>query len=149
MVKGFGICGFMPGTHFQSSNSAFHRCTWASTITRLDGAAIPFCEASATPAASAEVPNCRRDIMPITLPKRTTEPSLDQTVFVPGDGCQAVRTERKNNRGQLSGYPPGLLRGDLGQMCESVIEGYLIVRLILQLTSEIGGVGAHVEVSMS
>jgi hypothetical protein len=37
MVNGSGICGFMPGTHGQSGDSAFHKWTWASTISRLRG----------------------------------------------------------------------------------------------------------------
>ena len=67
MVNGSGICGFMPGTHFQSSDSAFHRCTWASTMVRLADWAVASCDASATPAASEEVTNCRRDNMQILL----------------------------------------------------------------------------------
>jgi hypothetical protein len=32
-------------------------------MVRLDGWALPVCEAIATPAAIMEVPNCRRDII--------------------------------------------------------------------------------------
>ena len=67
-MNGSGICGFMPGTHFQSSDSGFHRCTCASTMIRLDGWALVACEAIATPVAITEVPNCRRDIIPNILP---------------------------------------------------------------------------------
>jgi hypothetical protein len=77
MVNGSGICGFMPGTHFQSSDSAFHRCTWASTMARLADWAVASGEASATPAASGEVTNCRRDNIQILLTNlvvRTQDP---------------------------------------------------------------------------
>src|SRR5262249_23187983 len=70
MVNGSGICGFMPGIHCQSGDSAFHRCTCASTIMRLRAAcgegacAFASCEpASPAPAPSAPVRKLRRDCM--------------------------------------------------------------------------------------
>src|SRR5262245_5206648 len=66
MVNGSGICGFMPGTHGQSGDSAFHRCTCASTIRRLACAAAgrgaACCAiASATPAPTVLLRKLRRD----------------------------------------------------------------------------------------
>jgi hypothetical protein len=66
MVNGSGICGFTPGTHFQSSVSAFHRCTWASTMVRLAGCAPDFCTANVAPVASAEPRSCRRESMNVS-----------------------------------------------------------------------------------
>jgi hypothetical protein len=72
MVKGSGSCGVMPGTHFQSGVSAFHRWIWASTISRLragwaagacaDPGCAP-CAASAAPAPSVVLMKPRRDNM--------------------------------------------------------------------------------------
>src|SRR5690349_21550314 len=67
MVNGSGSCGFMPGTHFQSSDSAFHRCTWASTMVRFDCAVASF-DASAAVAATVDPTNWRRDSMDV-LPR--------------------------------------------------------------------------------
>jgi hypothetical protein len=66
MVNGSGICGFMPGTHGQSGDSAFHRCTCASTIRRLACAAAgrgaACCAvASATLAPTVLLRKLRRD----------------------------------------------------------------------------------------
>src|SRR5512142_1254376 len=62
MVNGSGICGFMPGTHFQSSDSAFHRWTCASTMVRL-ACAVDALVASAVVAATVDATNWRRDSM--------------------------------------------------------------------------------------
>src|SRR5262249_31190774 len=68
MVKGSGICGLRPGTHCQSGDSAFHKCTWASTIMRLRSpcaagacAAADFEKVSAAPAPSVLFRKLRRD----------------------------------------------------------------------------------------
>src|SRR5262249_25760769 len=57
----------MPGTHFQSSDSAFHKCTWASTMVRLPCAVEAF-DASAVVAATVDATNWRRDSMDV-LPR--------------------------------------------------------------------------------
>src|SRR5262249_3854235 len=69
-VKGSGICGLRPGTHCQSSDSAFHKCTCASTIMRLRSpcaagacAAAGFEIVSAAPAPSVLLRKLRRDSM--------------------------------------------------------------------------------------
>src|SRR5262245_20956755 len=66
MVNGIGSCGCAPGTHFQSSDSAFQRWICASTIMRRSAWAAAFCGtcvASAAPAAAVLVRKSRRDNM--------------------------------------------------------------------------------------
>src|SRR5206468_1229950 len=66
MVNGTGSCGCRPGTHFQSSDSAFQRWICASTIMRRSTCAAAFCApcvASVAPAAMVLVRKLRRDSM--------------------------------------------------------------------------------------
>ncbi len=63
IVNGSGNWGTRPGTHFQSGDSAFHRCTCASVIKRRSTwarAVLALPVASAAPAPSVVVTNCRR-----------------------------------------------------------------------------------------
>ena len=69
MVKGTGNCGTAPGTHFQSSDSAFHRWICASTTMRRLACAAAWrgpCATSAVPAAMVLLRKLRRDHMDLS-----------------------------------------------------------------------------------
>src|SRR5262245_43836861 len=90
MVNGSGNCGLAPGTHFQSSLSAFQRWTCESTILPV----LPFCGvaggvpvASAAPAPTVALTKLRRvsmEVLPASRRFVAAACVVERTVAITG-----------------------------------------------------------------